>query len=31
MHGSSFEGDGAKALLELDTVMSEVLGPGSDR
>lgn len=30
MHGSSFEGDGAKALLELDTVMSEVLG-GSDR
>ena len=29
MHGSSFQGDGAKALLELDTVMKETLGQPS--
>jgi flavorubredoxin len=28
MHGSSFTGDCAKALIELDGVMKEVLGPG---
>ena len=27
MHGSSFMGNGAKALLELDGVMKEYLGP----
>jgi len=28
MHGSTYLGDGAVALLELDTVMKEVFGPG---
>jgi hypothetical protein len=27
MHGSSYAGDGAKALRELSAVMQEVLGP----
>ncbi len=31
MHGSSFQGDGAKALLDLDTVMKDVLGHPSKR
>lgn len=31
MHGSSFAGDGAKALLELDGVMKELLGTPSRR
>ena len=31
MHGSSFSGDGRKALLELASVMEEVLGPGANR
>jgi hypothetical protein len=31
MHGSSFRGDCAKALLDLDTVMKETLGALSSR
>jgi hypothetical protein len=31
MHGSSFAGDGAKALIELDAVMKETLGVPSRR
>ncbi|MGD2111070.1 MAG: MBL fold metallo-hydrolase [Phycisphaerae bacterium] len=31
MHGSSFAGDGAKALIELDSVMKEMLGTPSQR
>jgi flavorubredoxin len=31
MHGSSFRGDGAKALIELDAVMKETLGQPSRR
>jgi hypothetical protein len=31
MHGSSFTGDGGKALLDLDTVMKETLGVPSRR
>lgn len=31
VHGSSFVGDGAKALIELDEVMKETLGEGRKR
>src|SRR4029079_1786386 len=30
MHGSTYYGDGSKALLELGTVMREVLGPKAE-